>query len=103
MNSKYILISIIIMAVATYLPRMIPLVLIRTKIENPFLKSFLTYIPYGVLSAMIFPAIFYSSNSFISASAGTAIALVLSYKNKGLLPVALAAVATVLISELIIL
>ena len=90
------------MAVATYLPRMIPIVLIRTKIENPFLKSFLTYIPYGVLSAMIFPAILYSSGSLISASAGSVVALVLSYRKKGLLPVALAAVATVLITELII-
>ncbi len=99
MNSKYLIISIIVMALVTYLPRVLPLALIRTKIKNVFIQSFLTYMPYGVLSAMIFPAIFYSTSSFISALFGTVIALLLSYKNKGLLTVAFSAVAVVLIVE----
>lgn len=85
------------MALVTYLPRVLPIALIRTKIKNIYLKSFLTYIPYGVLSAMIFPAIFYSTGNIITASAGTVVALILSYKKLGLLPVALSAVAAVLI------
>jgi len=99
MNSKYIFLAIVVMAIATYLPRVIPLAVIRTKIKNRFFKSFLTYIPYGVLSAMIFPAIFYSSNSLLSATAGTIVALILSYFKKGLLTVALSAVAMVFIIE----
>ena len=102
MNNKYVLLSIILMALVTYLPRVLPIALIRTKIKNIYLKSFLTYIPYGVLSAMIFPAIFYSTGNIITASAGTAVAVVLSYKKLGLLPVALSAVAAVLVCGIIV-
>ena len=102
MNSRYVFFAILVMAAVTYLPRVIPLALIRTKIKNVYLRSFLTYVPYGVLSAMIFPAIFYSTGSVISASIGTVVALILSYKNLGLLPVALSAVISVLIAEFII-
>lgn len=97
MNKTYVFVSILLMALVTYLPRVLPIALIRTKIKNIYLKSFLTYIPYGVLSAMIFPAIFYSTGNIITASAGTVVALILSYKKLGLLPVALSAVAAVLI------
>jgi len=99
MNSKYLIVSIVVMAVVTYLPRVLPLALIRTKIKNVFIQSFLTYMPYGVLSAMIFPAIFYSTSSLVSALFGTVTALFLSYKNRGLLTVAFSAVAAVLIIE----
>ena len=102
MSKIYVLISILLMALVTYLPRVIPLALIRTKIKNIYLKSFLTYIPYGVLSAMIFPAIFYSTGNIITASAGTVIAVVLSYMNLGLLPVALSAVGAVLVCGIIV-
>ena len=45
---------LIVMAVVTYLIRMIPLALIRKKIKNKFILSFLYYVPYAVLSAMVF-------------------------------------------------
>ncbi len=99
MNKIYVLLSILVMALVTYLPRVLPIALLRTKIKNIYLRSFLTYIPYGVLSAMIFPAIFYSTGSVVSSLFGTIVALFLSYKRKGLLPVALSAVAAVLIAE----
>lgn len=99
MNKIYVLLSILVMALVTYLPRVLPIALLRTKIKNIYLRSFLTYIPYGVLSAMIFPAIFYSTGNISSALFGTIVALFLSYKRKGLLPVALSAVAAVLASE----
>ncbi len=102
MSNIYVLLAIITAAIATYLPRVIPLALIRTKIKNTFIRSFLTYIPYGVLSAMIFPAILYSTNNLISALAGTLVALILSYYKKGLLAVALSSVATVLMIEFIL-
>ncbi len=102
MSNTYALCAVLTAAVATYLPRVIPLAIIRTKIKNTFLRSFLSYIPYGVLSAMIFPAIFYSTGSLLSAMTGTVVALILSYFNKGLLAVALSSVATVLIIEILI-
>ena len=61
---------LIVMAGVTYLIRVIPLVLVRKKIKNRLLNSFLYYIPYTVLAAMTFPAILYATGSMISAVAG---------------------------------
>ena len=84
-------ISIAVMALTTYLIRMIPFALVRKKVENRFIKSFLYYIPYAVLSAMTLPAIFYSTGDMPSAAVGTVIALVLAFFNMPLIVVALAA------------
>lgn len=81
-------IYLILMAGVTYLIRMVPLVLVKKKIKNKFVLSFLYYIPYAVLSVMTFPAIFYSTGSVISAVVGTVIALVLAYKSVSLILVA---------------
>lgn len=90
------------MAGVTYLVRMLPMVLIKKKIENRFLLSLLYYIPYAVLTVMTVPAILYSTSSVLSAVVGTATALVLAFFNKGLLTVAGFSCAAVLITELIL-
>lgn len=90
------------MAGVTYLVRMLPMVLIKKKIENRFLLSLLYYIPYAVLTVMTVPAILYSTSSVLSAIVGTATALVLAFFNKGLLTVAGFSCAAVLITELIL-
>lgn len=82
---------IIVMAVVTYLIRMVPFTLFKKKIESKFFKSFLYYIPYAVLSAMTFPAIFYSTDSTVTAAVGTLVALILAYAKLPLIAVALAA------------
>ena len=41
-----------VMALVTYLVRVIPFTVFRKKIKSRFLKSFLYYIPYAILSAM---------------------------------------------------
>ena len=66
-----------VMAGVTYLVRMLPLVLVKKKIENKFINSFLYYVPYAVLAVMTVPAIFSSTASLPSAIAGFAVALVL--------------------------
>lgn len=93
---------IAVMAGVTYLVRMLPFTLFQQRIRSKFLKSFLFYIPYAVLSAMAFPAIFYSTGSMVTAAAGTAVALLLSYFNKPLIVVALAAAAVSYICGLFI-
>lgn len=89
-----------IMAGVTYLVRMLPLVLVRKKITNRFVRSFLYYIPYSVLTVMTLPAIFYSTGSVISALVGTAVAVGLAYMKKSLIVVAASASLAVLLSEL---
>ena len=91
-----------VMALTTYLIRMLPLVLCKKKIENIFIRSFLYYVPYAVLGAMTIPAIFFSTGSIISAIAGFVVALILSWKEKSLLTVAGFASLAVLIVELIL-
>lgn len=86
-----IAIYIAVMAGVTYLIRVTPFAFFRRKITSGFLKSFLYYIPYAVLSAMTFPAIFYSTGNAITSLIGTAAALVLAFFDLPLIVVALAA------------
>ena len=72
------IVLIVVMALITYLIRMIPLVFFRKKITSNFIKSILYYMPYAVLSAMTFPYVFYSTGNIYTALAGTAIALIAS-------------------------
>ncbi len=97
-----IAIYIAVMAVVTYLVRMIPFTVFRKKIKSQFFRSFLHYIPYAVLSAMTIPAIFYSTGDMVTAAIGTVVAVVLAYFNMPLIVVALAASAAALITGLII-
>lgn len=92
---------LLVMAGTTYLIRMLPLVLVKRKIENRFVLSFLYYMPYAVLAVMTVPAIFYATGSFLSAAVGFAVALVLAYFGKSLVMVAGAASLAVLVAELI--
>ena len=66
------------------------------------MQAFFDYIPYAVLSAMTFPAILYSTGSIYSAIVGTIIALILSYKNKSLIVVAIGACLGTLVVEILI-
>ena len=93
---------LIIMAAVTYLVRMIPLVCFRKKITNRFVRSFLYYVPYAVLSVMTVPGILFATGHIVSAISGTLVALVLSYNRKSLITVASFAALAVLIAELLI-
>lgn len=99
-----VLMYIFVMAVVTYLVRMVPFVLFRKKITSTFLRSFLHYIPYAVLSAMIIPDVFFSAGAenVWAAVAGTVAAVVLSYLEKSLLTVAVAACVVTYIVSMVI-
>ena len=92
---------LLIMAGVTYLVRMIPLVLIKKKVTNRFIRSFLYYVPYSVLAVMTVPAIFSATSYLISAVIGFAVALILAYMEKSLIVVASSACAAVLVTELV--
>ena len=48
---------ILVAAAVSFLIRVLPLTLIRKKIKNTFIRSFLYYVPYVTLAVMTFPAI----------------------------------------------
>ena len=99
-TAENIFIYIAVMALVTYLIRMLPLVIFRKKIENRFIRSFLYYIPYAVLAAMTFPAILTATaGGIISGAAGLIVALIVAYREKSLLTVALFACAAVFVVE----
>lgn len=89
-----------LMAGVTYLIRVIPFVVVKEKIENSFIRSFLHYIPYTVLAVMTVPAVLYATNSFAGGLAGFVTAVVLAFKGKSLIKVAVAACVAVFIVEL---
>lgn len=91
---------ILVMAGVTYLIRAIPFGFFQKKITSKFLRSFLYYIPYAVLSAMTIPAIFYSTGNIATAAVGTVTALVLAFFELPLIVVALAASAAAFLTGL---
>lgn len=98
--SRNIYIYMIIMAVVTYLIRVLPLTLIRQEIKSTFIRSFLYYVPYVTLAVMTFPAIIEATNNPYAAAIAFAVAIVAAWLGAGLLPVALIACAVVFVMEL---
>ncbi len=97
-NNVWIYIGI--MALVTYLIRVLPLTLIRKEIKNKTIRSFLYYVPYVTLTVMTFPAILQATASPWSGLAALVVGTVLAWKKKGLFPVAVCACLTVFIMEL---
>lgn len=95
MNLKYAFIAVILMAIVTYIPRVLPIVIFRKEIKSNYVKSFLRYVPYAVLGALTFPDIFSSTGNTATAICGTIVALFLAYKGKSLVVVAIGAIVTV--------
>ncbi len=102
MNFNIFLPYLLVAALVTYLIRAVPLVLIKKKIENRFILSFLYYMPYAVLSVMTIPAVFFATNHIVTATAGVAVALILAFFKRDLLTVALGASFAVFVAELIV-
>ena len=92
---------IAVMAITTCLIRVVPFVAVRGKIKSRFINSVLYYIPYAVLSAMTFPAIFFATGDVVSSSVGTAAALLMAFFDLPLIVVALSSSAAALITSLI--
>ncbi len=91
----------LVMALVTYVIRMVPFTVFRKKITSRFVRSLLYYLPYAVLSAMTFPAIFYATGNTLTAVVGTVVALALAYLRLPLVVVALAAAAGALVTNLL--
>ena len=100
MSTGYIILGIAVMALTTYLIRMLPMAIFRKKITNIRVRSFLYYVPYAVLAAMTFPAIFSSTGTTVSAVAGCVAAILLAWCRRGLLTVAVGAAAVVFIFQM---
>ena len=97
-----IYVYIFTMALTTYLIRVLPLTIFRKPIRSCFLRSFLHYVPYACLTAMTFPAILSSTASILSGAAALIVAILLAYRGKSLIVVAVSSSAAVLLVECIL-
>ena len=97
-----IYVYILVMAVTTYLIRAIPLVLLKKPIESRFLRSFLHYVPTACLTAMTFPAILYATEHLFSGAVGLGVSVLLAFRNKSLITVAVAGCSAVFAMELVL-
>ena len=97
-NNIYIYIAV--MAITTYIIRVLPLTIIRRQIQNRFIKSFLYYVPYVTLAVMTFPAIINATGSQWSGLAGFAAAMALAWYGFSLFSVSVAACVLVFVIEL---
>ena len=96
-------IYILVMAGVTYLIRMLPLALAKKEITNPFIKSFLFYVPYVTLAVMTFPAIVQATQSPIAGALALVLGMALAFNGASLFTVAASCCAVVLIAEGILL
>ena len=92
-----IAIYVFIMAAVTYVIRALPFTVFRREIKSVWLKSFLYYVPYAVLGAMTFPAIFFSTGSVIASAAGCIAALIAAFMGGGLMTAAAVSVIAALL------
>lgn len=91
---------IVVMAIVTFLIRVLPLTLVRKEIKNVYIRSFLYYVPYVTLAVMVFPAILDATASPWSALVGFIIAILFAYWGASLVSVALLACLSVFLVEL---
>ncbi len=80
------------MALVTYLPRMLPLVLLRDIKLPKFMNTFLQFVPYAILGALTFPGILSSTGEFASSAAGTIAALIFAVLRLNIVLVVLASI-----------
>lgn len=95
---------ILITAGVTYLFRFLPMLFMKKPIKNSFIRSFLTYIPYTALSAMIIPAVIFCAGDaywYVGLSVFVITSLV-ALKSSNIFVVAISASLTVLIAMLLI-
>lgn len=99
--NKSIYIYILVMAIVSYIIRVLPLTVIRKPITNKFVKSFLFYIPYVTLTVMTFPAIIYATDSTFAGIAALAVGILLAVFTRNLFIVASGCCIVVLILSFI--
>ncbi len=98
MENYYLLIAA--MAVATYLPRVFPLLFLHELKLSPKIQDFLSNIPYAALGALILPGVFYSTGNLTYSLVGATAAVVLAYFNISLLLVVLGSIISILLFQI---
>lgn len=86
-------------AAVSCLIRILPLTLIRGKIKNPFIRSFLYYVPYVTLAVMTFPAIITAPQIPLAGILALLIGIAAAWKGVNMIGIAILCCAVVFICE----
>lgn len=97
-----LLLVVLGMGAVTYIPRMIPLVLLKNNKLPPYINSFLRFIPAAALTALIFPGALSSTGSVESAAAGCAAAIGLALARVNIMLVVLGGIAGAVVWEMLL-
>lgn len=96
-----IIIIVLTMAALNYIVRCLPIVACRGVKPGKFLRSFLEYVPYAALGALLFPEILFSTGRIVTALAGGAVASAFILKKKNMLIAVFGAIFVVYILNMI--
>lgn len=78
MSTDEMMVVVVGMAAVTFIPRLLPFLLLQKGSLPPRFKLFLTFIPYAMLGALIIPGVFTSTGDPCSAVVGLITAILLS-------------------------
>ena len=90
---------ILVAAVVSSLIRILPLTLIRRKIRNPFIRSFLYYVPYVTLAVMTFPAILAAPQVPLAGVLALIIGVIAAWRGMNMIGIAVLCCGVVFLCE----
>ena len=97
METTSLVIYLGLTALTCNLIRILPMLLIRGKIQNQFIRSFLYYVPYVTLSVMTFPAILQVTDDYRAGLLAFVVGIVAARCNLNLFMVSSLCCLTVLL------
>ena len=101
MKENNLFLYLLVMILTTNLIRILPVTLVRKKIENRFIRSFLYYVPYVTLAVMTVPAIIDATGSPLAGILALLAGMAAAWVGLGLFPVALVCCLVVLLIGLL--
>lgn len=93
---------IFVAAAVSCLIRVIPLTLIRGKIRNRFIRSFLYYVPYVTLAVMTFPAILTAPQIPAAGILALAAGVIAAWRGMNMMGIAALCCVVVFVCEIIL-
>ena len=90
---------ILVAAAVSSLIRILPLPLIRRKIRNPFIRSFLYYVPYVTLAVMTFPAILAAPQVPLAGVLALIIGVIAAWRGMNMIGIAVLCCGVVFVAE----
>ncbi|WP_062352541.1 AzlD domain-containing protein [Bacillus kwashiorkori] len=87
------------MAVATYLPRMLPLTFFQNFTFPPFIQEVLKNVPFAILGALIFPGVLFIQEEIWFGLFGAFVAFIIAYTGVNVIFVVIGTIITLSITS----